>query len=64
MERPELRATQYQAFRCARLLASGLGVQMDKGIQFRLLRLNAFKMEFDDFDGRDIFGANILDDLH
>ena len=58
-----LRAAQYKTFRRARLLAGALGVQMDKGIQFRLQHHGAFKMEFDDFDGGDILGSNILCDF-
>src|SRR5258708_6043123 len=36
---------------------------MDKRIQFRLQRLDAFKMEFDDFDGGNILGSNFLCDF-
>src|SRR5712692_5377831 len=36
---------------------------MDKRVQFRLQRLDAFKMDIDDFDGRDILGSNFLGDM-
>jgi len=63
MEGSERLAACDGILRCARVLACSLGVQMDKRIQFRLLRLNAFKMEFDDFDGRSILGANFVCDF-
>jgi len=52
-------AEQNRIFRGAGLLAGSLGSQMDKRIQFRLQRLDAFKMEFDDLDGGDLLGANL-----
>ena len=63
MERFESIAAQNRTFRRARLLAGSLGVQMDKRIQLRLQPLDAFKMEFDDFDGRDSLGSNFLADF-
>src|SRR6267143_4101438 len=63
VEGPELRAAQYRSFRHMRLLADSLGVQMDKRIQLRLQRLDSLKMEFNDFDGRDVLGSNFLCDF-
>src|SRR6266480_1395176 len=59
MKRPEMIAQQNRIFRRAGLLAGSLGIQMDKRIQFRLQRLDAFKMEFDDLDRGDLLGANL-----
>ncbi len=56
-------AAQNRTLRCAGLLAGSLGIQMDKRIQLRLQRLDAFKMEFDDLDGGDILGSNLLCDF-
>ena len=63
MKRSELRAAQYRIFRRARLPAGALEVKMDKRIQFRLQRLDAFKMEFDNFDGGYVLGSNFLSDF-
>ncbi len=63
MKWPELCAAHYRSFRRARLFTSALGVQMDKCIQLRLQRFDAFKMEFHDFDGRDVLGSNFVCDF-
>jgi len=57
MKRPKLRAAQHR-FSAVRPPGGPLGVQMDKRIQFRLQSLDAFQMEFNDFDGRDTLGAD------
>ena len=58
MKRAELGAAHYKTFSGVRLFASSFGVQMNEGIQFRLQRLDAFQMEFDKFDGRNISNAS------
>ncbi len=63
MERADLCALCYETFRSASLLAGSLDVQMDKRVQFRLQLLNAFEMEFNDFDGRDFSGADSFCDF-
>src|SRR5437016_6448355 len=63
MKRSELIVAQNRTFPRARLPAGSLGVEMDKGIQFRLQRLDAFKLEFNDFDGRDFLGSDFLCDF-
>ena len=63
MKRPEMIAEQNRILRRASLLAGSLGIQMDKRIQFRLQRLDAFKMEFDDLHGGDLLGANLPRDF-
>ena len=63
MKRAKLRAAQHKILRSAGLLAGSLGVQMDKRIQFRLQGLDAFPLEFDDFDGGDTLGTDFLGDF-
>src|SRR5258708_4398735 len=63
MKRSKLRTTQDKLLRSASVFAGPLRVQMEKGIQFRLKSLAAFQIEFDDFDGRELFRTDTLGNL-
>ena len=56
-------AAQHSSFGHVRLLTGPLSVQVDKRIQLRLQRFDVLKMEFNDFDRRDVLGSNFLCDF-